>query len=216
MVPYLVHIGYALFLVAFLVRDILVLRSVLVVGQILVAAYAVIYDLTPVAGWNSAFACVNLIWVIKLIHDRREVRVPPEIQPIYERHFAAFTPREFVRWWAVGRREAVRDTRLAREGALPAALYFLLGGTARVSRAAVTVTDLGPGSFVAEMSLITGRPANADVDAVGLVEMMRWTTTDLHQVREGDPTLWTKIQSAIGLDLVQKIRRGEERVSLTP
>jgi CRP-like cAMP-binding protein len=59
------------------------------------------------------------------------------------------------------------------------------------------------------MSLLTGEMANADVDAMGDVEVIRWPTKDLRDVRQRNPSLWTKIQSVIGHDLVEKIQRGE-------
>jgi hypothetical protein len=63
------------------------------------------------------------------------------------------------------------------------------------------------------MSLITGQPANADVDAVGEVEVIRWSARDVRGLRERSPGLWTKIQSVLGYDLVEKIRRGDERLA---
>jgi CRP-like cAMP-binding protein len=69
------------------------------------------------------------------------------------------------------------------------------------------VTTLSTGHFVGEMSLITGRPATADVVAVGEVDVMRWPIQDLKALRERDPALWTRIQSAVGQDLVVKIQR---------
>jgi CRP-like cAMP-binding protein len=78
-----------------------------------------------------------------------------------------------------------------------------------VSRNAANVFDLPAGHFVAEMSLLTGDAANADVDAVEGVEVVRWATADLRELRQRNPSLWTKIQSVIGHDLVEKIQRFE-------
>jgi hypothetical protein len=58
------------------------------------------------------------------------------------------------------------------------------------------------------MSLLTGETANADADALGPIEVIRWPIADLAAIRDRDPRLWTKIQSVIGHDLVEKIRRG--------
>ena len=81
----------------------------------------------------------------------------------------------------------------------------------RVSRGHADVAELPAGYFVAEMSLLTGEPANADVTAVGPVDVVRWSTSELRELRQRNPALWTKIQSVIGHDLVEKIRRGEGR-----
>jgi len=210
---YLIHVGYIITLAAMLARDILLLRSLLIAAQVIVATYAFSMAVWPIAIWNSLFCVINVIWVILILRDRRKLALPPDLQPIYERRFTAMTPREFLRWWETGRRETVRDQRLASAGQRPDSLYFLVKGEARVSRGQVAVTDLPAGFFVAEMSLITGQPANADVDAVGEVEVVRWSAKDVRGLRERSPGLWTKIQSVLGYDLIEKIRRGDERLA---
>ncbi len=212
---YLIHLGYIITLCAFLVRDILLLRSLLIVAQSIVATFAFSRgpDVLPIALWNSLFAVINIVWVVLILRERRQVQLPADLQPLYDKHFAALSPREFMRWWALGTRVSLRDERLASSGLHPDWLYFLLKGTVRVKRGQMTVTELPAGFFVAEMSLLTGQPANADVDAVGDVEVMRWPARDLRQLRSRSPGLWVKVQSAIGFDLVEKIRRGEERLA---
>jgi CRP-like cAMP-binding protein len=212
---YLIHLGYIITLCAFLVRDILLLRSLLIVAQTIVATFAFSRgaDVLPIALWNTLFALINVVWVVLILRERRAVQLPPDLQPIYEKHFAALTPREFMRWWGLGKRVTLRDERLASSGVHPDWLYFLLKGTVRVKRGQMTVTDLPAGFFVAEMSLLTGQPANADVDAAGEVEVIRWPARELKALRGRSPGLWVKVQSAIGFDLVEKIRRGEERLA---
>jgi len=210
---YLIHVGYIITLAAMLARDILLLRSLLIAAQVIVATYAFSMGVWPIAIWNSLFCVINVVWVILILRDRRAVALPADLVPIYERRFTPMTPREFLRWWETGRRETVRDQRLASAGQRPDSLYFLVEGQARVSRAGVPIADLPAGFFVAEMSLITGQPANADVDAVGDVEVIRWSAREVRALRERSPALWTKIQSVLGYDLVEKIRRGDERLA---
>lgn len=194
-------------LCALAARDILWLRGTLVLAQGVLATYAWSIGIPSVAAWNLLFVAINSVWVVKILHERRAVTVPENLRALYERHFFPLAPVEFLRWWSEGRREKRRDARLTAHGAFPNALYFLLGGTARVSRDGSHVTTLSPGHFVGEMSLITGRPASADVVGVDDVEVMRWPIQDLKALRERDPALWTRIQSVIGQDLVVKIQR---------
>jgi CRP-like cAMP-binding protein len=156
---------------------------------------------------------INVVWIGFLLHERRAVTLPAELEPVYERRFSALTPREFLRWWRLGRRETLDGVQLATAGEYPEWLSFLLGGEVRVSRGSAWVTELPAGFFVGEMSLITGRPANADVRARGTVDVIRWPVRELRAIRERTPALWTKIQSVIGHDLVEKITRGDERLA---
>ena len=211
MLPYLVHLGYALMLCGFIVRDVLPLRAVLATAQGVLAFYALASRAPGVAAWNLLFATINVIWAIAILRDRRRVRVPAELEAMYEQHFTALAPRDFLRWWGLGRTESLQQAPLTRDGVHPDSLYFLIDGHVRVSRNNRLVTELPPGCFVGEMSLITGRPAGADVDAPGPVVVRRWARPDLQELRERNPAMWIKVQSAIGLDLVQKMRRGDER-----
>ena len=210
---YLIHLGYVITLCALLARDILLLRTLLVVAQLIVGTYAFSRGILPIGLWNSLFACINVVWVVVILLDRRRIQLPADLQPIYDRHFTALSTREFLRWWALGARDTMRDARLASNGVQPESLYFLLKGTVRVQRRQTMVTELPAGFFVAEMSLLTGHPANADVDAVGEIEVMRWPAQELLALRDRSPGLWIKIQSVLGFDLVEKILRGDERLA---
>jgi len=213
MFPLLVHVGYSLMLCGFLARDILVLRGVLVAAQLVLAIYAVGIAVPAITAWNALFATINGVWVVLILRERRRVHVPLELQPIYDAHFAAMTPAEFLKWWGLGREVAIRDLPLTRDGVSPASLYFILAGTVRVRRGNTTIIELTPGAFVGEMSLVTGRPANADVEPIGEVKVQRWNRTDLDALRMRDLAMWTKVQSVIGADLVRKIQRGDERLA---
>jgi hypothetical protein len=205
MSAYLVHIGYALMLVALLARDILWLRGLLVCAQSTLAVYAWSIGAVGMTAWNVLFVLINTVWVIRILRERRAVELPPDLRALHHRHFAALTPPEFLRWWRQGRRETLRGASLARSGEFPESLFFVLAGTVRVSHGDRRVTDLGPGFFVAEMSLLTGEPATADAVAVGDVDVMRWPADELREIKARKPAIWIKIQSVLGHDLVEKI-----------
>ncbi|MCC7010188.1 MAG: cyclic nucleotide-binding domain-containing protein [Acidobacteria bacterium] len=204
-----VHVGYALMLAALVARDILWLRGLLACAQSLIGFYAWRMGVPAIAAWNLLFVGVNATWVARILHERRAVSLPADLRALYERHFAALTPPEFLRWWRQGRRTRLRGVRLARDGEVPDALYFVMEGVVRITRRGEAVAELPAGYFVAEMSLITGQPANADADAVGEVDVVQWPLDELSSLRARNPVLWTKIQSVIGHDLVNKINRKE-------
>jgi CRP-like cAMP-binding protein len=208
---YLANLAYVLMLLAFLTRDVLYLRGLLVVAQGLVVVYTWRAGVPVIAVWNVLFVSINAWMALQVLRERRAVTLPADLQALHERHFSALTPQEFLDWWRKGRRETLGPQRLTAAGARPDWLYFLLAGTVRVSREGTTLVELPAGYFVAEMSLLTDQPANADVEAAGPVEVMRWATTDLRDLRARKPAMWTKIQSVIGLDLVEKIHLQERR-----
>lgn len=206
MTQYLVHTGYSLMLCALLARDILWLRTILILAQGNLAAYAYSNHLYSISFWNWAFVIINAIWVFRIIRERRAVELPAELKTLYEKHFAALTAIEFQRMWSWAERRTDHDIQFVAEGQYPDALYFLLSGTAAVCQGKRQIALLQSGTFIAEMSLLTGKFTTADVIARGEVEYMVWPALRLQRVRNNDPVLWTKIQSVIGCDLVEKIR----------
>ncbi|MDR3415643.1 MAG: cyclic nucleotide-binding domain-containing protein [Nevskia sp.] len=206
LIPNLVHIGYSLMLIALLARDVLWLRLILVFAQTNLSLYSYFRGIDSIAAWNAAFVVINTVWVIRILRERRAVQLPPELAALHDRYFAALSPPEFLRLWGLGERQILSGTALTRQGQATPALYFLLRGAVVVRQQNRELARLGAGDFVAEMSLLTGATATADAETDGEVELMRWPSDKLRQLRR-NATLWTKIQSVLGHDLVVKIQR---------
>lgn len=203
----IVNFGYLLMLGAFVARDVLWLRLLLVLGQSSVTYYALgLGDALPVAGWNALFAFINAVHAIVVIRERLGIALPEELRAFYEQTFAALSPREFLRLWRMGKVEYATDTPLIIEGERPRQLFFLLEGELKVARGGQELARLRQGRFFAEMSFLTGEPASADVHAQGRVRYLAWPNEQLHDWRRVRPTLWTKLLSALGKDLVDKIK----------
>ena len=206
---YLVHFGYTLQLFALLARDVLWLRGILVAAQSVLAAYAYLRgpQYLPYVFWNGLFVLINCYWVARLLRERAAVELPEDLRETWEKHFAALAPPEFLRLWREGLRQRVRDVQIVRQNSQPDALYFLLSGEASVRVNGRELARLMPGHFIAEMSLLTGEQTTADVYALGEVEYMTWPSARLARLRTGNAMLWSKIQSVLGHDIVEKIKR---------
>ena len=202
----LVHVGYVLMLFALIARDILWLRAILVLAQANLCLYAVSQALAGMALWNGLFVVINVVWVLRILHERRAVELPSELRDLHRRHFNALSAAEFLRVWNWGENLRLRDVALIRQDERPDFLYFLLAGEAAVVQGGREVARLKAGHFAAEMSLITGAPASADVVASGEVSLRRWRVERLQALRAGNAMLWSKIQSVLGYDLVEKIK----------
>lgn len=207
----IVNLGYFLMLCAFLARDVLWLRSLLVLGQGSVTLYALHVNALPIAIWNAVFMLINLLQVILILRERRGVAVPPELREFYEQTFAALAPGEFLNIWKRGVIETrgddgSRDALLVREGEYPDRLFFLLDGQVEVQKSGRGLAQLARGRFVADMSFLTGEAASADVLCRGAVRYVAWDSAQLRKLRVTRPVLWTKLLSALGKDLVDKIK----------
>jgi CRP-like cAMP-binding protein len=204
---YLVHVGYSLMLLALLARDVLWLRLLLVAAQANLSAYSWFRGIDSIAAWNALFVLINALWVIRILRERRAVMLPPELARIHDAHFAALDPAEFLRLWRLGERRIHSGAVLTLQGEQTAALYYLLRGAVAVLQDGREVARLGEGDFVAEMSLLTGAAASAETRTVGEVELLCWPAPRLQALRSANPALWSRIQSVLGRDLVNKIQR---------
>ena len=202
----MVNAGYVCMLAGFLLRDVLWLRAALAIGQACVAVYALVIGRAPVAFWNALFAVINIVWVIRIVRERRPVRIPPPLADLYERVFAAMSPPEFLAFWAAGQTESWGDRLVVGAGTQPPAVYMVLDGLARVERGGRVLSTLERGHFLAEMSFLTGQPASANIRGDGVLATRAWTRDHLRAVQTSKPALFMKLQGIMGCDLAAKIR----------
>ena len=195
-------------LCALVARDVLWLRGMLVAAQSTLTAYAWLTGRPGMAAWNALFVIINAGWALRIARERRAVELPPELRAIHEHRFAAFTAPEFLRFWSSARDRELSDVRIVNAGETPPELMLVLDGEARVMQGRRAGATLRAGSFIAEMSLVAGTVASADVEAVGAVRVRAWPMAPMRELRDRQPMLWSKLQSAIGHDLVEKLKVG--------
>ncbi|MGE0815111.1 MAG: Crp/Fnr family transcriptional regulator [Vicinamibacterales bacterium] len=209
MSAYLVHVGYGLMLAALVARDVLWLRILLVAAQTVLAVYAFSIGVPAIWRWNLLFVAINAYWTARILRERRAVTVPDALKPLHEDTFRAMSPSEFLRFWDLGTPVEARDAVLTTEGDYPDALWIVVSGRAAVRRGARTIAQLTDGQFAGEMSLVTGRPANATVVVQGGATLRSWGVSLLRDLESGEPGLWSRLQAVLGTDLVGKVRRGD-------
>ena len=193
-------------LCALVARDMLWLRALLVAAQSTLTAYAWLTERPGMAAWNALFVMINAVWTLRIIRERRAVELPPELRAIHERRFGAFTPPEFLRFWSAARDRDFSAGRIVTAGHAPPELMLVLVGEARVMQGNRTVATLRPGSFIAEMSLVADTVASADVVTLGDLRVRAWPMAEMRALRDRQPLVWSKLQSAIGHDLVEKLK----------
>lgn len=209
----LVNVGYAVMLLGFVLRDVLKLRSALIVGQACVVIFNLSKGVIPSAFWNGLFMCINIIWVSRIIYERRPVKIPAEIKDLYEKIFVALTPKEFMDFWKTAATKIWSSEVVVREGEVPSEIFFITGGSADVVRDGRKLTSLERGRFFAEMSFLTGQPASADIRGGGDLQAVAWKQEQLRALKSAKPALYMKLQGIFGCDLAAKIREANEALA---
>ena len=207
---YLVHAANVLYLFSYLVKDILWLRVLTVVaaGSLLPYFYFRAEPMMAPIYWNAFFIAINIYHIQRLLFERRPVRLALEEQELYQQRFRPLTPREFVKLVGAGRWTRYGSgEELVAERSEPDRVLVIASGRAVVSRAGREVAALGPGSFVGEMSFITGEPASASVAAAEPLRVVEWSAASLRRVLDKNPSVQSAMQLIFGTDLAGKLRK---------
>jgi CPA2 family monovalent cation:H+ antiporter-2 len=85
--------------------------------------------------------------------------------------------------------------RIIRKGDPADAVYFIASGEVEVSVGSRRIR-LGPGNFVGEMGLITGRPRSADVTALDYSTFLKLTQQDFREILRRYPDIRAPIEAA--------------------
>ena len=203
------HLANVLYVVAYLVTDILWLRALAVLGGLCSLTWALTTP-TPSAtiiGWTLVYNTINMVQIGRLWHERRPVRLSAEEQTLYTAAFRTLTPREFRRLLSVGRwQDAPANEVLIGQGTSPGRILVLASGCAAVKVDGRPVAALRVGQFAGEMSFLTGGRTTAAVEVVEPVRFVSWPTGALEQFLAKHAELRAALQFVIGKDLAAKLR----------
>ena len=210
----ILNIGYALTFIALAIREVLWLRITLTAAQISLFTYHYFYaENNSAAFWTAIFVLVNTYNIVKILLERRPKIIPDEIRDLYEGIFRTLTTSEFLYFWNMGTIKSVTDEYFIHSGEKQHNLLLVLSGIANVEVNAKPIASLERGSFIAEISFLTGEQASADVHANGEVIFISWRSERLKKMRHENPNFWMKLQHSLSEDLIKKIKPQAKRES---
>ncbi len=205
----LLHGAFILIVLAFLVRDVLWLRLLMILANTLMITAALSAgadELELENYWYVLLVAINGVNAAVLIYERRLMRLTAEERRLYETVFSGFDRTTVLKLLRIGAwRSLPAGEVLAREGEKPDRLILMADGAADVCLGDRRIAELGPGRFVCEISFITQRPANATVTAQGPLRCLIWDRPLLEKRLARDARLETVMHAAIGSNLATKI-----------
>jgi hypothetical protein len=205
----LIHVANLLYVVSFVLKDILWLRVVAVLGNLCLLV-ALSLDAVPVKeaiAWNILFFVINIVRIKLLLLERRPVQLSHDEQRLHDLAFRSLTPRELLKLLAIGRYHDKKEGELiVRAGKSLDSVMVILDGRAAVKKDGDVIVELGEGRFVGEMSFLTGEAPGADVEALAPMRLVTWPTPDLKELLAENADLRATMQLVIGTDLVSKLK----------
>lgn len=201
------NISYILVTIGLLVRDMLLLRSMITISELLIIGWALTVGNHVIAGWNAVFLVINLFQIVRLIIERMPVKLPEELEDIYINVFNELKEREFLYFWNTGKTISITDEFLCRENQYQDELMLILDGQVSVRKNGNEIAKLKRGSFVAEMSFMTGEPSSADVVNLEKTRCIVWSKEKLKHLQQLNQDLLMKLQVTLGKDLTFKLQK---------
>ena len=203
----ILNLGYSLMFIALAIHEILWLRCTLTFAQATLFIYNIfISNNYNIAFWMCVFIIVNTIQIIRIINERRPRLIPDELKDLYDGIFTELTSKEFLYFWNMGTLKEISNDYFIRSGQTQENLLLVLDGVACVEFDGKKIALLDRGSFIAEISFLTGEPASADVRADGNLFYISWGNERLKRVQKENRGFWMKLQSCLNKDLIDKIK----------
>ncbi len=202
----LIHAANVLYLFAFMVRDILWLRILTVVAAACLIPYFYFQPeplLTPIY-WNLVFAALNIFWIVRLLLERRPVKLSEEEQRLCDLVFRTMTPREMIKilklacWQSADAGEC-----FVERGKLLDRLMVIYSGKACVEVDGKNVTELQPGQFIGSISYITEETAPANIVSLEPTRYVSWPKSKLQDFMKKNPDLHTALKTTLAIDLTK-------------
>jgi hypothetical protein len=205
----LIHVANVLYLISYLVRDILWLRVLTVVAILTLMPYYFSCSQTPLWAaivWQGVFGLVNSFQIFLLVKERWPRDLQGAERQLYDTVFKDLTPGEFVKLLGVGNwHEADEGEILVEDGTVVHNMMVLTDGAMIVRKGDKELARLKPGQFVGEMSFLSGNKAGADVVAGGTANLMSWEQEALEKFLEKNPSISFKVRGVLGRDVVAKL-----------
>jgi hypothetical protein len=203
----LFHVGNAITLIAFLFRDQIQLRAVMVVSMVLQALY---YTWLPGGPWFDPLLwkmltiALNLVMIVVIFRDRFGFVIEPELRPLYEA-FHVLNPGQFGRLIKIAvRLDGPRP--IIRRGEHPQHLYYLVSGTANITKDGRHLT-VGAGVFLGEIAFLSGSGATADVGLAPGSQALAWPVDSLRALMARDGDIEIGLRGVLSHDLAAKTAR---------
>ena len=206
---YFIHGANVVLLVAYSVRDILWLRLFALAASLISIPYFVLQPvpLWAALGWTILFAGVNLVQSLRLILERRPVRLTPEEEHVRRLIFPDLPPRKVLEVLSIGRRTSAEcGERLIKHGTSLESVSLLLRGKVRMTNSDRFLGDLVCDNFVGSALLLSGMPAEVDATVVEPVRAITWDIGILKKYLAAHPDTRIAMQHHLAIDLADKLK----------
>jgi Cyclic nucleotide-binding domain len=201
---------YLILAVSYLVSDLYWLRVLAIVSLGLEGVYFYFGSTPPLwvgIGWAVVFVSINLVQLTLMTRERLTVRLSEREQLLHRGLFPDLTAVQFHRLLKIGAwRELDGGALLAVQGQPVPELLLIASGTVKVVVGTEIVALQQAGSFVGEMSFVSGENASATVAAADRVVLFAAAKPALDRLLAQDKDVKAALLRVIGHALTEKLK----------
>jgi CRP-like cAMP-binding protein len=205
----LIHAANMLFLIAYLVRDILWLRILTVIATFCLIPYYFTRPepmMVPIY-WSLVFAALNVYWIVRLLLERAPMKLNADEQRLCELVFRTMSPREMITLLKLATWEHAETGECFVERHKPSdRLMVIYSGRACAEVDGLRVTELEPGQFIGSIDYVTQETALADILAIEPTHYVSWPKLELKDFMRRNPELHSALKSTLAIDLARWIQ----------
>ena len=203
------HAANVLYLVGSGFKRILYLRIAMVVAGVLETWYFVLAapsDLLASILWNVLFILVNTFMIGLFIYEHKSSSLKDDAAKLYYMVFQKMEKVLFKKLMKEGHWIACPSNAiLIREDEHTTSLMVLFEGRIRVDAGGKTITILNPGSFIGEISFLTGGSATATAISETEARLFCWDKKTLVRLLENNENMDVEMMKIFSSDLVTKL-----------
>jgi hypothetical protein len=207
---YFVHAANILLVVAYSVRDILWLRLFAVAASLITIPYFVLQPtmLWAPLCWSVVFAAINSVQSLRLIMERRPVKLTPDEEEIRRLAFRDLPPRKVLQVLSIGSWTTLDvGERLIESGKRPDTVSLIVRGKVRITKDGRVLGELVAGDFVGSALILSGIPADVNAVTVEAGRAMRWEVGALERYLAANPETRTVMLKEVARDLAGIMER---------
>ena len=208
-IEFIGHISYVIFAFGTGFRNIIYLRTSLIVASVLQIFYTVYYlnDIfkTPIV-WSVAIIVINLFQVAYILYYKKYMNLSHEERDVYSMMGGRMDLINFKKFMNTGNWiNYPVNHKIIMENVAIEKLYYLVEGEVEVKIGDNQIATIKKGNFLGEMSFLSGELPSASVTSVTPARIMSWDRRKLRMLMDKNDDFRHEIYSIFSNDLILKI-----------
>ncbi len=209
LIEFIGHISYVIFAFGTGFRNIIYLRTSLIVASVLQIFYT-IYSLndifkTPIV-WSVAIIVINIFQVAYILYYKKYMNLSHDERIVLNMMGGKMDILNFKKFINAGEWTTYNENeKIISENESIDKLYYLVEGEAGVRIRENQIASINKGNFLGEMSFLSGELPSATVTTITQTTILCWDKRKLKTMMDRNDDFRHEIYSIFSKDLIEKI-----------